>query len=177
MQLNRRTLASLAPAALLAAGQDHKPGAPKARTVILIRHAETGGDTRTDRDPELSEAGEQRAADLASLLGHAGVTHLFSSEYKRTQATLAPLGKAAELEVQVISARDPEAQIKALDALPEGSIAVLAGHSNTVPALVGKLGGTFTKHPEAPDGPPTLLHDQYSRLFVLAGPSTLELRY
>ncbi len=177
MQLNRRTLASLAPAALLAAGQDTERGAPKRRTLVLVRHAETGGDTRTDRDPELSEAGAQRAADLASLFGHAGVTHLFSSEYKRTQATLAPLAEAAELKVQVISARDAEAQIRALDALPEGSVAVVAGHSNTVPALVQKLGGTFAQHPDAPEGPPTLLHDQYSRLFVLTGPSTLELRY
>lgn len=176
MHLDRRALASLAPAALLAAGTQDQAAETGPAAVVLVRHAETGGDTRTDRDPELSEAGEKRAAALAELLGHAGVTHLFASEYKRTQATLAPLAAAVEHEVQVVPARDAAAQIAALEALGPGSIAVVAGHSNTVPALVEALGGTFRRHPDAPKGAPTLLHDQYGRLFLQAG-ATIELRY
>ncbi len=44
-------------------------------TIILVRHAEKGGEP-TDRDPELSEAGRQRAAELARVLGDANMTYV-----------------------------------------------------------------------------------------------------
>ena len=153
-------------------------------TVILVRHAETAADTKTSRDPELSEAGQERAAALAELLSASGVTHVFASEYQRTQATVHGVAEAAGVDVTVVSAREPEAQLTAIQALPPGSVAVVAGHSNTVPGLIQRFGGTVENLHEDPNYGPMLAHDEYGRLFVVtlpAGeatrPHALELRY
>lgn len=103
-------------------------------TVFLLRHAEKGTDDA--RDPSLSEAGRARALEIARLFGAAGVTHLFSTDYKRTRQTLAPLAEATGLE---IVSYDPRKAEYALRGLPDGAIAVVAGHSNTTPGLFSKL--------------------------------------
>lgn len=151
-------------------------------TILLLRHAEKGTDDA--RDPELSERGTERAESLAELLEHAGVTHLFASEFRRTQATLAPLAEALGLDVEVVSARSPDEQVAALRALPAGAVAVVAGHSNTTPALVRALGGKLGRRPESRSGD-VLGKDEYGRLFVVVLPppgrgvavQTLELAY
>jgi 2,3-bisphosphoglycerate-dependent phosphoglycerate mutase len=172
---------ALAAFALSAAQQgEPDPGSTLAklsypRTVVLVRHAEKGGEP-TDQDPGLSERGMERAKRLAELLGKSGVTHLFSSELQRAQQTLLPLSAATRLVAQVVSARQPEAQLSALDSLPRGALAVVVGHSNTVPQLIGKLTGGQAKIQieEA---------TEFDRVFVVTqwGPgrdsSWVELRY
>ena len=151
-------------------------------TVILVRHAEK--DTAQDKnDPPLTELGTKRAEELARLLGHAGVTRLVASEFRRTQATLAPLAAAAGLSVETRPAKELEALALELDAAPAGSVTVVAGHSNTLPALAERLLGTPLKDLAGAQ----LADDAYDRLFVLtlglAGPGgktrghLLELRY
>jgi broad specificity phosphatase PhoE len=139
-------------------------------TVVLVRHAEKASDGTSD--PPLTEAGEERARELSQLLSRARVSHLFASEFRRTQATLAPLAAAQGKEVFVRPARASAELALELAGLPEGSLAVVAGHSNTVPALVQALGGAAD----------ALTEQQYDRLFVVtrpaAGPvATLELSY
>lgn len=149
-------------------------------TVFLVRHAET---TRVDGERVLDEEGRARAEDLARLLGHAGVTHLYSSPYPRTRQTLAPLAAHTELEVQEVSPREAGRQVELLRALPPGSVAVVAGHSNTVPGLVTALGGGAVGGlTDSPYGK-LIAEDQHDRLFVVTLPgvsgaavSTLELR-
>ena len=143
------------------------------KTVVLVRHAEKGADD--PRDPGLSAAGEQRARELARLLGRAGVTHLYASEFRRTRATLEPLSLVCGAAIQTVSARDPEALVSALAELPRGSLAVVAGHSNTVPALVHLLA---PKHEAF-----VLSEGDHDRLYAVTltgdrGPATvLELRF
>ena len=116
------------------------------------------------------------------MLSAGGVTHLFSSEFRRTQQTLAPLARLQRLEVQVISAHDPDKQKEALLGLPAGSVAVVAGHSNTVPAMVQSVGGTVNGLISTEDGE-MLQHDEYNRLFLVILPAggkgirALEMRY
>lgn len=152
-----------------------------ATTVIVVRHGEKAADD--PRDPSLSPAGEARARALAGLLAQAGVTHLFATEFRRTQATLGPLASATGREVAVVPAADGGALLAAIRALPAGSVAVVAGHSNTVPGLVDALGGAARGAVAGPAGP-QLPDDAFDRLFVLVVPSapgapasTLELRY
>lgn len=125
-----------------AQAQEEATGQPEQRatSVLLVRHAEKGGGDA--RDPELSEAGEERAVELARLLSEAGVTHLFSTPYRRTRATLAPLAEAQGLSVTTYDPRELAALARQLAGLPGGSVAVVAGHSNTTPALYEVLGGT-----------------------------------
>ena len=158
--------------------QDPAPREPV--TVVLVRHAETTGEGAAR---VLDEDGRARAEALARLVGHAGVTHLYSSPYARTRQTLAPLAARTELEVVEVSPREPGRQVELLRALPPGSVAVVAGHSNTVPALVAALGGGEVGDLEDSPYGPLIAEDQHDRVFVVTLPgidgaavSTLELR-
>jgi len=148
-------------------------------TVIVVRHAEK--DPKGDpKDPGLSEAGSARAKALAALLAPCKPAHLYASEFQRAQKTLEPLGAALGLKVEVVPAAKAAELEKSLRALPAGSVSVVAGHSNTVPALVEALGGKI-EHLEKG----LLAESEYGRVFVLTlppagsgvGTSTLELAY
>jgi broad specificity phosphatase PhoE len=153
----------------------------RARTVIVVRHAEkeSAGDPK---DPALSPDGVRRAETLARLLGPAHVTHLFATEFKRTQETLGPLAKAAGVSVSVVPAREAERLIAEIAALPPGAVCVVAGHSNTVPKIVVELSGLR----DSPLGR-AMSEDEFARMYVItlpqAGartacdPSVIELRY
>jgi len=66
-------------------------------TFILIRHAEKANDGT--RNPALTPQGIERAEKLKDLLVEAGVTAIYSTPYKRTQATVAPLAQHLGIEV------------------------------------------------------------------------------
>jgi len=147
-------------------------------TVIVVRHAEKAADD--PRDPSLSVAGEARARALAGLLAAAGVTHLFASEFRRTQATLGPLADAIGKRPVIIPAVEQARLVAEISALPAGSVVVVAGHSNTVPALVSALGGEALGTVAGSSGP-SLPDDAYDRVFVVIRPArgetqTIELR-
>lgn len=141
--------------------------------VYLVRHGEKGsGDAY---NPELSDEGVRRAMALARALRDVPVTHLFVTEYQRTHLTLQPLSEATGIELTQVAASDVEAQVEALQALPTGSVAVVAGHSNTVPAMVRALGGRAFN--EGEDGPERNLgHDEYDRLYAVVLPPPGEAR-
>ena len=112
-------------------------------TVILVRHAEKASDP--PRDPELTEEGTARAIELADLLEHMDIDHIISSQFTRTKRTVEPLAARRGLEIEIVGAgTSPEALqavVSAVAARPDGETIVVAGHSNTVPRLVGALGG------------------------------------
>lgn len=143
------------------------------RTIVLVRHAEK--DVEPKDDPNLSEAGAARAKRLSDMLAKSGVTHAFATEYQRTQQTLSLLSVASGVNVQVVPARSADTLLSALESLPKNAIAVVAGHSNTVPMLVDKLSGGQTKV--------KIDESEYDRLFVVTqwGPGkearVVELRY
>ena len=176
----------LAPAALAllfvtsAARLAAPPIAP--RTVILLRHAEKADDD--PRDPTLSAAGVERALALARLLARARPTRLIASEFRRTQATLAPLAEDLGLRVETIAAGKSDELVRAVDAADAGTTIVVAGHSNTVPLIAARLGAPLPDLEVGRQGP-VLREDEYDRVFVLtlparesgAAPALLELRY
>jgi phosphohistidine phosphatase SixA len=178
-------LALLAVSAWLAQAMGQEPAeAPQAVSVFLLRHAEKATDD--PRDPSLSEAGRERAAELARVLGEAGVTHLFSTPYRRTRSTLEPLAAARELTIASYDPRDLSALAAKLAQLPAGSVAVVAGHSNTTPALFRALGGTPADLVESEHGA-LMPESAYDRLYAatvsaseegaLQTHAALELRY
>jgi len=143
------------------------------RTFVLVRHAEKAAEP--PQDPALTEAGQARANRLAEMLRASRVTHAFVTEFARTQATLTPLCLIAKLAPTVVGARDGKALLSALESLPRGSLAVVAGHSNTVPALFERLTGGQQKV--------EIAESEYDRLFLVVqwGPKRaslgLELRF
>lgn len=123
-------------------------------TVFLVRHAEKETNVA---DPPLTEAGRQRAELLAGMLADAGITAIFTSQYNRTQETAAPLAKRLGLSVTVVPAKDLDALLTKVRALPSGVRALIVGHSDTVPALAHRLTGA--KVAELTDA-------DYDRLYV-----------
>jgi phosphohistidine phosphatase SixA len=141
-------------------------------SVFVLRHAEALEATAEERDPGLAPAGLERAEALARLLEHAGPTRLYSSPLRRARATLAPLAKARELVIEDHPPQDADGLAAKLRALPPGSVAVVAGHSNTVPAIVKALGGAIERLEEHPRHGPMLAHDEHDRLFLVTLPAT-----
>jgi broad specificity phosphatase PhoE len=143
--------------------------APVVTTVVVVRHAEKQGE---EGDVELSATGVQRSVRLQQTLAALDVRAVYTSEYRRTAATVAPLCRAKNLEAQVVPAKDPRALVARIRRQNLGQTVVVAGHSNTVPELLRALG--------VPDGV-QVRDDEYDRLFVVTlsvdEARLLDLRY
>jgi broad specificity phosphatase PhoE len=126
-----------------------------ATTVIVVRHAEKEAYLA---DPGLTPVGEERSLELRDLTIEAGVTAVYASQYRRTQATVQPLAEALDLDVGVVDAREPRLLAEMILSSHSGEVIVVAGHSNTVPAIVAALGA-----PEPEEIPETA----YGNLFVV----------
>lgn len=106
-------------------------------TIFIVRHAEKV--ESADKDPDLSEAGRARADSLAKLLKDAEIKAIYTTEFKRTQQTAAPLAQALGIEAKIASANATDLGAK----LRAGAAnALVVGHSNTIPDLVKELGVT-----------------------------------
>ena len=115
-------------------------------TVILVRHAEKGSDGTND--PDLSDAGKARAESLSKLLKKTKVDAVYSTPFKRTKGTAAPLALAKSLTVESYQ------KIDELDAILQkfkGGTVVLVGHSNTTPAIANYLTGHKDEFPAFDD--------------------------
>lgn len=160
MPHTRRTalasLALLTPLALAPRRTDARTA-----TVILTRHAEKLADPPDD--PALSPAGRARAERLARTLRAARLTHAYTTDYARTRQTVAPAAAAARLDPTIYDARDTPAIAASLAALPDGAVALVAGHSNTIPAIARALGASLG----GLDADGNLGDAEYDRLVVL----------
>ena len=119
----------------------------------LVRHAEKAAGP----DPTLTEAGQARAIALAETLRHADIDTVYSSDYKRTRETAAPIADMLAVEVQLYDPDHLEALASRLK--KTGGRALVVGHSNTTPRLVWLLGGE--------PGSPIDEASEYDRLYVV----------
>ena len=166
-----RSLAGLAGTAIVFAGSTL---AAQPSTVILVRHAERAAEPAND--PVLTEAGSQRALALREALRGARVTSIITTHLQRTQLTAKPIADAGGLTPIVVRAGGPahaDSVAAAVRRRPAGDVVLVVGHSNTIPAIVGSLGG-----PKLPD----LCESQYSMLYILefaasGPPRFIEARY
>jgi phosphohistidine phosphatase SixA len=131
-------------------------GAEPARTVILVRHAERAGGMSDDGG--LSDAGRCRAEVLARMLADAGVKRIYTSEAARTQQTAEPLAKKLNIPSEAIPSKDIDGLLTKLRTGASSGVALVVGHSNTVPEIIRRLGGGAV--PPIGDG-------EYDRMFVV----------
>ena len=108
-------------------------------TLYLVRHAEKQ-QIPGEKDPPLAAQGESRAQALAARLAGEPIQALYATGYRRTQLTLAPLASRLGLPIQQYDARDSAGFLKTLLATPCSGARVVAGHSNTLPALLRAAG-------------------------------------
>ena len=132
--------------------------------VVLVRHAEKAANPPDD--PGLSPAGRARAEALATALAEADVDAIVVTQYKRTQDTAAPLA-AARKRTPVVIAAGADTDRHAADVAasvrkqPPGSLVLVVGHSNTVPAIVAALGGPDLEE---------ICESEYANFFTLVVP-------
>ncbi len=144
--------------------------------VFLVRHAEKA--SAPADDPPLTDAGRQRAAELARILLPEHLTAVFTSQYRRTAETAAPLVASTGLSpAAVFLAADraapggvsPASIRELVDRILDlrGGRILVVGHSNTLPLVIVALGGPALT--PISDG-------DYDDLFVLRIPDGGEAR-
>ena len=127
-------------------------------TVYLVRHAEK--DAIPQHDPQLSRKGMGRAFDLQRVLRSVTLSGVFHTEARRTQQTVTPVAKGHDLRAELVGAPEPDKLIEKIKTEHTGKAVVVAGHSNTIPDLLKRLGV-----PE--DQIPTIGEHEYDHMFVV----------
>src|SRR5687768_16335466 len=87
------------------------------KTIILVRHAEKAD--ATSQDPELSAEGKQRADRLIKTIGKYKPGAFYSTNFKRTRGTLAPLAAKRKKTVEVY---DPRKSSELIDSIIKSKI-------------------------------------------------------
>lgn len=129
-------------------------GNDEAVVVYLVRHAERA-ENGTD-DPPLALAGQIRVQQLLGLLADVDLTHVHTTDFKRTRDTARPFAERAGIVSAIYDPRELEALAGEIAATPGRHL--VAGHSNTTPQLVAALGGD-------PSDP--IDEFEYDRLYIL----------
>lgn len=129
-------------------------------TIVLVRHAEKAFGT----DPDLTEAGHDRAQRLAEMLAGTELAAIYSSDYKRTRQTAKPVADRMELPVKIYDHHYLLTFAGQLRRRHPGETVLVVGHSNTTPELVGML----DRNRDYPRIPET----DYSYLYVVTLPPT-----
>lgn len=131
-------LSSAAVAAFAPPATDN-PSMPTSCQLYLVRHAEKQA-IAGEKDPPLTAQGEQRARALVDALAGRPLQQVYATDYRRTQATVAPVAAARGLPVQRYDARQSGAFLTALLAQGCPNGVLIAGHSNTLPELLRHAG-------------------------------------
>jgi len=157
--MTRRTLLALIAWISVAAAPRHAYSQEGATVVIIVRHAEK--EALPANDPPLTEAGKARAKALVDVFANVKLGAILSTAYVRTRETVRPTAEAQGVPVETVTGRTPAEQgVAVLEAVKRhpGQTILVAGHSNTVMAIVAALGG-----PKLPD----LCDGQYSKLLTV----------
>jgi broad specificity phosphatase PhoE len=126
-------------------------------TIILVRHAEKKIEPNNP-DPDLMQEGETRAQEIARVFGEAGVNAIYATQYKRTQQTVKPLADRVRVTPTILDSKQTDHLIEQLQTTHRGQTVFIAGHNNTVPAIVSALSGdTYGVIPES----------EYDNLFIV----------
>ena len=138
-------------------------------TVLVVRHAEKASDAD---DSPLTEAGVRRSQALVRAAEDAGVSAIYSSQFRRNRDTAKPLAERLGVPITEapVNLGNPGDYGKALarDILEKhaGEAVLVVGHANTVAATVEGLTGRA-----APSG-----DIQYGDLFIVTATPSGEAR-
>jgi broad specificity phosphatase PhoE len=118
-------------------------------TVILVRHSEKKIEP-TNPDPDLAPEGVERAQEIARVFGDAGINAIYATQYKRTQQTVKPLSDRTGVPVSLLDSNQTNELLRRIQTISRGQTVFIAGHNNTVPAMVSELSGeTYSVIPES----------------------------
>ncbi len=133
---------------------------PSSTTVLIVRHAEKASDAE---DSPLTEAGIARAQALVRVAADAGVSAIYSTQFKRNRETARPLAERLGIAITEapVNLQNPGDYGKTLAReiilKHPGQTVVVVGHGNTIASTVEALTGRAA----------SLGDIQYSDLFVV----------
>jgi broad specificity phosphatase PhoE len=113
-------------------------------TLYLVRHANAGARGKwlaDDRSRPLTPQGRYQAADLVEVLGQLDITRILSSPFRRCIETVAPLGAALGIAIEIdhAFAEGPGGPaIKVVRSLVTEN-AVVCSHGDIIPAILEAL--------------------------------------
>jgi len=143
---------------ILAAGSDVR-AQHRNLTIVLLRHAEKDASPNADKvNPELSAEGRLRAARLVKAVKKYKPDAIYSSDFIRTRATVAPLAEKRKLGVEIYDHRNLK-QLAALITSGKIKRLVVVGHNTTTPALVNMLIGQEKYK--------ALAESEYDKIFIV----------
>jgi len=126
-------------------------------TVILVRHAEKKIEPENP-DPDLTPEGVERAQEIARMFADSGINAIYATQYKRTQQTVKPLADRTGVTVSLLDSKQTDELVSRLQTTHSGQTIFIAGHNNSVPAIVSMLSGeTYPLIPES----------EYDNLYVV----------
>jgi broad specificity phosphatase PhoE len=138
--------------------------------IFLVRHAERAAISgHVPSDTGLSPVGRKRAEALARVLQDAQIAAVYTTEYKRTRETAAPVAQSLGIQPEVIPGDDLRGLMAKLKA-SSGNVLVV-GHSNTLPQIISALGVSSRV---------TVAESDYDNLFLVVlerPPRLIHLRY
>ena len=109
-------------------------------TIVLVRHAEKVDDSS---DPDLSEAGYERATNLAEMFENVNFDAVYSTDYIRTKETARPIADANGLTIMGYDYQNLSGEAENLIESHKGETILISGHSNTTPAFANAFLGEF----------------------------------
>lgn len=106
-------------------------------TYYLIRHAEKVRIDPDNKDPELNEAGKQRAIVWQEYFTDLEIDKVYSTNYKRTMQTALPVSNSKGLEISLYSPSNIDYEGFLYSTI--GDNVLIVGHSNTIPKFVNEI--------------------------------------
>jgi len=115
--------------------------------IVMVPHAEPAASN--SGDPDLSPAGERRAAQLGPVLADAlagrTVDHLYAADTRRAQQTAASVANQFKLPMNLLAGSDWAGLASRLRRDHRGETVVVVGYASTLPAVINQLtGGHYT---------------------------------
>jgi broad specificity phosphatase PhoE len=145
--------------------------------VLVVRHAERSDTVNCDPatvkgSPNrslITVSGQSpRGGELAHVGGEDSIAAIYASEFCRTQQTVQPLATQLGLTVNIVDQYAADGPTPNVDNLisqvranNKGQVVLIAGHSDTVPAIIERLSGQTIA---------TIGEDEFDNLFVVTIP-------
>lgn len=133
--------------------------AQQSTRIWIVRHGEKNLEDPTAKDPELTVAGKERAVALSKYLKGKKISALFSTDYKRTKETLAPLAARMKLPVKLYNSKDNKALADTILTHYKGKNVVICGHSNRILGIIAAFGGSSSVK--------EISEEEYSYIFLM----------
>ncbi len=121
-------------------------------TIIFVRHADRDGS-----NDALTDVGVARADELVHVAEKSGATAIYHSGANRTRLTATPLANTLGITMNQIA--NSAQTIDHIFNNHRGETVMVAGHSDSVPAMIGLAGGPALPH---------ITSTEYDNLFILS---------